>query len=113
MHELALAQTIVAIALEAAQGARVSRVTLEIGQLSAVLPDAIQFCFEVCCQGTPLEGATLEIIDIPGLGRCRRCGAEVPLEQPFGLCECGSVDLDIVQGNELTVKALETDDLCV
>lgn len=113
MHELGITQNIVAIASEYAQGAKVRRVSLQIGQLSAILPDSIRFCFDVCCQGTLLEGATLEIIETPGLGRCRACGAEVPLTQPFGCCTCGSTALDIVQGQELTLKELETEDLCV
>lgn len=113
MHELGITQNIVAIALEHAQGAKVLRIRLEIGQLTAVLPDAIQFCFDVCCQGTLLEGAQLEVIEIPGLGRCRHCGAEVPLEHPFGICECGSTDLQLIQGEELKIKELETGAVCV
>lgn len=113
MHELGITQTIVAIVAEHAGGNLVKRVTLEIGQLSAVEPDAIRFCFDVCCQGTVLEGATLEIIEIPGLGRCRHCGAAVPLTQPFGICDrCGSVKLDIVGGEELKIKEMEVDEVC-
>ncbi len=115
MHELGITQNIVAIALKHAEGAKVSCVRLEIGKLSAILPDAVQFCFDVCCRSTPLEGARLEITEVPGLGHCRSCGAKVPLEQPFGVCECGSTQLDIIQGEELKIKALEleTEDVCV
>jgi len=113
MHELGITQNIVAIANEYAEGAKVHRVTLEIGQLSAILPESIRFCFDICCQGTLLEGATLEIIQTPGLGRCRTCGTEIPLTQPFGRCPCGSANLDIIQGEELKLKELETEDLCV
>lgn len=113
MHELGITQNIVAIAAEHARGARVKRVSLEVGQLTAILPDAIRFCFDVCCQGTPLEGATLEIREIPGQGRCRVCGRTVPLEYPFGVCACGSSDLELVQGQELNLKELETEELCV
>lgn len=84
MHELGITQNIVAIVAEHAQGTKVKRVILEIGKLSAVLPDAIQFCFDICSQGTILQGAILEILEIPGLARCRQCGAEILLEQPFG-----------------------------
>jgi hydrogenase nickel incorporation protein HypA/HybF len=113
MHELGITQNIVAIALKHAQDSKVQRISLEIGKLSAVLPDAIQFCFDVCCAGTTLEGAELKIIEIPGLGRCRRCGTEIVLEQPFGICTCGSTDLDIVRGEELKIKELEVEELCV
>lgn len=114
MHELGIAQSIVEIACQYANGAKVNSVTVEIGKLSAVMPDAIQFCFEACCVDTIVEGAVLEVIEISGLARCRACGAEVALEQPFGVCDCGSTDLEFIQGNELKVKEIETEDeVCV
>ena len=113
MHELGITQNIVAIASEHAKGTRVMRVTLEIGKLSAIVPEAIAFCFDVCCQGTVLEGAKLEIIEIPGLGKCRQCDTEVPLEQPFGICpSCDSMELEILQGEELNIKEMEVEELC-
>lgn len=112
MHELGITQNIVTIVAEHAKGAKVQRVSLEIGKLSAIMPDAILFCFDVCCQGTVLEGATLEIIEVPGLARCRQCGTEVPLEQPFGICSCGSIALDVIAGEELKIKEMEIEELC-
>ena len=113
MHELGITENIVAIAVEYAEGFPVKQVTLEIGQLSAVMPDAIRFCFDVCCRGTVLEGATLEIIEVPGLGRCRQCGREMSLTQPFGICDrCNSVEIEILQGEELKIKEMEVDQIC-
>ena len=112
MHELGITQNIVAIAAEHAQGAKVRRISLEIGQLTAIMPDAIRFCFDVCTQGTVLEGATLEILERPGIGQCRECGQQLKLSQPFGVCDCGSARLEIIQGEELTIKELETEVLC-
>ena len=112
MHELGITQNIVAIAAEHAQGAKIRRITLEIGQLTAIMPDAIQFCFDVCAEGTVLAGATLEIIERPGMGQCRVCGRQLELDQPFGVCDCGSMQLDIIQGEELTIKEMETEALC-
>ncbi|HAX78074.1 MAG TPA: hydrogenase maturation nickel metallochaperone HypA [Cyanobacteria bacterium UBA11372] len=113
MHELGITQNIVAIVAENAKGTKVQRVRLEIGKLTAIMPDAIRFCFDVCCQGTIVEGAELEIIEIPGLARCRRCGGKVTLEQPFGICGCGSTDLEIIAGEELKIKEMEIEELCV
>ena len=112
MHELGITQNIVAIATEHARGAKVRSITLEVGQLTAIMPDAIQFCFDVCAQGTPLEGAALDIIERPGIGQCRVCGHKLELDQPFGVCDCGSIQLDIIQGEELTIKELEIEALC-
>ncbi len=61
MHELALTREIVAIVCQAAQDRRVHKVSLEIGRLSCVMPEAVEFCFEAAAKGTPAEGARLDI----------------------------------------------------
>jgi hydrogenase nickel incorporation protein HypA/HybF len=107
MHELSVTQEVVDIACERSEGARVRRIVLEIGKLSAVLPDAVRFCFDLCSEGTPAEGAELTIVETPGHARCRACGAEMALDKPFGRCRCGSSDLDWLTGEELQVKEVE------
>ena len=83
------------------------RVTLEIGKLSAVMPDAVRFCFDVCAAGTTLEGAALEIIESAGRAQCRECGEEMLLTQLAGRCRCGSPDLSLLAGDELNIKEME------
>jgi hydrogenase nickel incorporation protein HypA/HybF len=107
MHELTITRAIVEAAAERAEGARVTRVIVEIGKLSSIVPDAVRFCFSLCCAGTPLEGAALEILEPPGLARCQACGATIALEQPFGRCGCGCQDLAWLSGNELRIRAME------
>jgi hydrogenase nickel incorporation protein HypA/HybF len=107
MHELGIAQEIIAIVTEHAGEARVTRVLLEIGRHALILPDSIRFCFDLCSEGTVAQGAELEIREVPGLARCRDCGQEVALEQPFGLCGCGSADLQWLAGDEIKVKEME------
>jgi hydrogenase nickel incorporation protein HypA/HybF len=110
MHELGIAQEVVALVAKHAQG-KVTRVVLEIGKLSAVLPDAVRFCFDLCSEGTAVAGAQLDIIEIPGRACCRACGAEVMLERPFGRCDCGETDLEWLAGEELRVKEYEVSDV--
>jgi hydrogenase nickel incorporation protein HypA/HybF len=107
MHELGITKNIVSIVSGYAKGARVKRVSLEIGKLSAVVPDAIRFCFDVCAQGTELENADLEIIEIAGRKRCRDCQLITETSQVYGPCECGSWDTEPVSGEELRVKEME------
>ena len=64
MHELAIAESVVATVLERTGGRQVSVVRLRVGRLSGVVPDALTFCFELATAGTPLEGATLEIEEV-------------------------------------------------
>jgi hydrogenase nickel incorporation protein HypA/HybF len=109
MHELGITQEIIEIVSEHSNGAKVTRVVLEIGKLSAILPDAVRFCFDLCSEGTVAEGACLEIIETPGQARCRQCDALVMLDKPFGRCDCGSTDLEWLTGEELKIKEMEVD----
>ncbi len=107
MHELGITRNIVAIVGDHAKGQKVTRVTLEIGKLSAIVPDAIEFCFDVCAKGTALEGARLEILQIPGRARCFDCGLEQDVEDLLYSCSCGSRRLIRLAGEELKIKEYE------
>ncbi len=107
MHELAITESIVAAIEERVEGSRVEKVTLVIGELSGVETDSVRFCFEVCTKDTLLQGATLEILDVPGRAWCEACQAEIELHEPILLCACGSTDIEILSGQELTIKQVE------
>lgn len=110
MHELGITRNVVAIVSERAQGQKVLRVTLEVGRLSGLMAEAIRFCFNLCSQGTPLEGAVLEIIEPEGLGRCGACGGEHALTMPLGRCPaCHAPSLRIVAGEELKIREMEVE----
>jgi hydrogenase nickel incorporation protein HypA/HybF len=107
MHELAITRSLVAGVAERIGEVRVTRVVVHIGRLSGVVPHALEQCFEICAQGTVLDGARLDIVEVPGRARCRECGAEVEVDDPIPFCPCGGVDLEILQGRELRVKEVE------
>lgn len=113
MHEMSLAESVLQIIEEAARTQnfrRVRTVVLEIGQLAAVEPEAMRFCFDAVTNGSLAEGARLEIIEIPGEGRCDSCGKRMAMEEPYGLCpECGSPRLQVVAGGRMRVKNLEVE----
>jgi hydrogenase nickel incorporation protein HypA/HybF len=110
MHELGISRNIVAIVGEAAKGRRVRRITLEIGKLSGVMRDAIEFSFDVVAQGTPAAGAVLEIREIDGRARCAECGAEFALPDFLAACICGSRRLAYLAGEELNIKSVDLED---
>jgi len=107
MHELALAQEIVDIARRRAGQGQVRRVTVRVGVLAAVVPDALRFCFDLACEDTPLCGAALDIIELPARGRCRSCAAESLFDGPWAVCGCGAGDLEWLSGDELVVQSME------
>jgi len=114
MHELSIAMSIVEAATEEAQHRRVkvSAVHLRLGALSGVVKDALLFSYEVACQDTPLAGSKLLIEDIPVAIFCPRCQDARTLGsvQSFACPECGTPTMDIRQGKELEVFALEVEE---
>jgi hydrogenase nickel incorporation protein HypA/HybF len=110
MHELAITCGIVDLVAEAAQGRRVARVTVEIGRLSGVVPDAIAFCFPEVAKGTEAEAASLDICEIDAMARCDVCGAEFPTPSMLTACPCGSLRFRRLAGEELNVRSIELDE---
>ena len=111
MHELAIADSIVRIAGEHAGGRPVTRVEVRVGHLRQVVPSALAFGFELVAEGTPVEGAELVIVDVEAVGRCGTCGDETRLvEFPLACRSCGSLDVEVIQGEELYVDSLELEE---
>ncbi|WP_343079884.1 hydrogenase maturation nickel metallochaperone HypA [Ostreiculturibacter nitratireducens] len=111
MHELSLARAIREIVEDEARARgfrRVLRLRLEIGAFAAVEKSALAFAFEAAMQGSPAEGAELEIIDLPGRAHCYDCGEEVELAGRLAPCpRCGGERLRPTGGDEMRVKDME------
>ncbi len=114
MHELSIAENLVAIINDEAtkyNATSVIKVSLHIGQLSGVVPDALRFAFEVCTKGTIAENATLEIKEIPTVGHCHGCSKEFKMHDPVVLCPyCRSTDVELVAGRDLKIESMEIED---
>jgi len=114
MHELSIAMGIVDAALDEARarGVQVSAVHLRLGALSGVVKDALLFSYEVACQDTALQGSRLIVEDVPVVIFCLRCQEQRVLGtvQSFACPACGEPTMDIRQGKELEVFALEVED---
>ncbi|WP_178006184.1 hydrogenase maturation nickel metallochaperone HypA [Marinospirillum perlucidum] len=113
MHEMSIAEGVIQLLEEQAQAQHFSRVKtlwLEVGPLASVDVQALSFCFEAVSRHTLAEAATLNIIEVPGLAWCLGCEGQVPIRQRFDACpDCGSYQLQVIQGDELRVKELEVD----
>jgi hydrogenase nickel incorporation protein HypA/HybF len=113
VHELSLTQNLLEIAEDHARraGARVIRtITVQVGDLSGALPEALEFAFDVCSKGTLAEGATLILQRIPGHGHCANCQAAAPAGTLSAVCpSCGQLTFAIDAGTELHLLELEID----
>jgi hydrogenase nickel incorporation protein HypA/HybF len=111
VHELSLADAVVAIARDHARGRRVSAVEVKIGRLRQVVPEALDFAFGLVAAGTEVEGAELRVEHVPVRVSCARCAVESEADEfPLACSSCGSLDVDVVAGDELLVESLEFED---
>ena len=111
MHEMSLCEGIRRVIDTAARGedvTRVTRVRLEIGRFAGVEKDALAFAWDVVMRGSKAEGATLEIIDLPGRALCYDCIETVEIEHRLDPCpKCGGGKLLPEGGDEMRIKDLE------
>lgn len=113
MHEASIAQSILDIVLETATkngASKVRSVNLLIGKLSAIETSSLTTAFDVLKEGTIANESVLniELIDIKG--RCADCGFESVYEEYYFTCKkCGSYNVEILEGEELSIKDIEVD----
>jgi hydrogenase nickel incorporation protein HypA/HybF len=105
MHEMSLAQGILQVVLDAAEGQRVRKIRLQVGRLQMVTPGSLEFSFRLMAAGTPSEEAMIEMLETPAVLRCGECGAEIELElPPFNCRRCGVSDIEVLTGDEIVVE---------
>lgn len=113
MHEAGLAQSLVEIVLRHAQQAqaqRVRSVTVEVGVLASVMPQALETAFQVAVMGTPAQEARFILVEKPGRAWCTACSRDVDVPDRLAVCpQCGSGQLLLTGGEELRVLELEVD----
>jgi hydrogenase nickel incorporation protein HypA/HybF len=113
VHELAITEEILRIAVEHAERAgarRIVDINLVIGDLSSVVDDSVQFYFDFISPGTVAEGAELHFRRVPARLRCRACGQEF---EPDGIdwrCpSCQAVGGDVIAGREFNMESIEVE----
>ena len=112
MHELGLVVRVIDTVERLAADKRLTRVdsvTLEIGEVSSVLPDYIADCWEWAKKKSALlEKTALKIERLPAVTRCRTCGRTYPTVQYGRECPyCRSEDTLLVCGNEFNIREIE------
>lgn len=110
MHELSLLENVREILQEQARQHkfnRVKQITLEIGKLSSVEPDALHFAFDVVMKNTLADQAELVIRFSEGVGVCRRCQQRVQMETLHDPCyRCGHPRVDVIEGGAMKISDL-------
>jgi len=111
MHELAITQSILNIALSEAEkynSPRILSINIRIGEFAGVVPALIQDYFSLISKGTPAEEAKLVLERVPVKIRCLDCEEEHVIDRAHVRCpNCGSIRFKMLSGREFYVESLE------
>ena len=111
MHELAVTENILEIALRHACQAKAIGVTgvyLIIGELSSIVDDSVQFYWDIISKGTLCEGANLHFERIPAQLQCQRCNYTYIIQGELSACpQCTDTNVTIVTGEEFRLESIE------
>lgn len=114
MHEMAVTQSILDIAVDYAGrsgAARVTALNLVIGQLSSIVDDSVQFYWDIISKDTLCEGAVLNFERVPAQLNCLDCGHTYSLSRGLEACpECESFQVRVIAGDEFRLESIEVEE---
>ena len=113
MHELAITESILSIALDHAGRCGATRVTdlnLVIGQLSSIVDDSVQSYWDIVCKETICEGAVLHFERIPAQMVCLNCDHTYAITRGLEACpQCESFHVRVHAGEEFRLESIEVE----
>ena len=112
MHELGIVLNVIDRVEEIAKEnnvKKVTKLTLEIGEVSSIVPSYFSGCFEWAKKKTDyMKDTELEMIILEGLSYCRDCKKTYKTTEYAKKCpHCGSDDTYLVTGDEMRIKDIE------
>jgi hydrogenase nickel insertion protein HypA len=113
MHELSVTENIINICSEEAlknKAIKVKEIKILVGELTGLIPESIQYYFDIASRGTKVEGAKLNIIKVPFKIFCNGCKNTSIVNRGVFTCPvCKGSDIKILGGNEFLIESMEVD----
>jgi hydrogenase nickel incorporation protein HypA/HybF len=110
MHEFSLAVEVIHLAereAEKAMAKTIEEITIEIGDLSGIEANAFESALGLLVKDSVLVNAHINIIKIPGKGRCNSCDFEFEMTQMMVTCpKCNAFPSEISGGQQFRVQSL-------
>ena len=111
MHELAVTESLLEIAVRHAREAgaeKVTRLNVVIGELSSIVDESVSFYWDIVSEGTMAEGAELHFERVEGTLRCLNCGHTFPLgSEDFACPRCGASEVTAAGGDDFRLESIE------
>jgi hydrogenase nickel incorporation protein HypA/HybF len=109
VHELGIAEAILAAVEHRADGRRVRRARVRAGALLRITEPTINQAFALVAEGSPAEGARLDLVLVPLRLTCRTCRRTSTADDPYAVCPgCGGTDIDAEGGHDLVLESIQT-----
>ena len=113
MHEMGIANSVLdAVRTEMTRypESYPTKVGVRIGEMAAIDPEALRFCFDAMIQETDLASLELDIEVCPRRHRCLTCGHEFVVRDYDSSCrQCTSLVTTCISGDELEFAYLEVE----
>jgi hydrogenase nickel incorporation protein HypA/HybF len=110
---MSIAMSVAQIVVERAREEGATRalcVTVEVGELSGVMPEALEFCYEAAVMGGLAEGSRLVVKRIPAVAVCGECGETFAPDARIFVCpKCDGFTAELKSGEELAVSEIEVE----
>jgi hydrogenase nickel incorporation protein HypA/HybF len=116
MHELSVALRIVQALDEELAGEpddlKISTVALQVGTLTGLIPEALEFSWDMATEGSLLQGSKLDIQIVNAMGYCQGCQSKQTLTnlQSMRCPICREPITQIIGGNEMEILTVEVAD---
>lgn len=111
MHELAVTQSILKIALDHAEKVDAKRITdlhIVMGELSSMVDDSVQFYWEIIAKDTIAQKAQLHFRRIPAELQCVSCSEKYrPTNEELVCPKCGNAGAKIISGEEFALESID------
>ena len=113
MHEMGIADAMMKTVDRVLEGENliVRSITVEIGDLSGVVPRFLADCWEAVAAGTQYEQTKLLLHSIPATARCEDCGNIFVADVENLRCpKCDGDKLTPLTGQDLTIAEVEVEE---
>lgn len=115
MHELGVVLHIIDSVEEIAnqhKATHINVVTIELGEVSGVVPSLLKDCWRWACDKRDLmNGCQLKIEGIKAITHCDNCGKDYPTTVFEKVCPyCDSDDTYLIQGQEFNIKDIAVEE---
>ena len=110
MHEAGIADDILAVVLQYAEGRKITAVKIKVGELAGINTDSLLFHLECLSQEKHITPLKFDIQKIPAVFICQ-CGHQYQSVDPLMACPvCGGYEREIIEGKDCIVENIEVKD---